>query len=127
MRLIDIALVRMRQPASVAAVGLVVLLLSATASLAVRAAEPAQQTFATPEEAAAALAAAWSHEEKEELLKIFGTGGAKLIDSGDPVADDNARQLLAAEYNASHKIDHEGDAKAVLSIGREDFPCRSRW
>ena len=122
MRLIDIALIRMRWPVGIAAVGVAVLLLSATASLAVRAAEPAQQTFATPEEAAAALAAACGNEDKVQLLNILGPGAAKLISSGDQVADADARQRLAAEYNAGHKIDQEGDAKAVLSIGKDEFP-----
>lgn len=91
MRLIDIALTRMRRPAGIAAVGLGLLFLLATASLAVRAAEqPAPKTFASPHEAAAALAEAWGHEDKEALLKIFGPGAANLINSGDPIADDNA-------------------------------------
>src|SRR5271169_5627523 len=118
MRLTDIALIRMRQPARIAAVCLSVLLLSATAALAVGAAEPARQTFASPEQAAAALAAAWGHEDMVALMKIFGPGGAKLINSGDPVADQEAKQRLAAEYNASHKIENEGDDKAVLTIGK---------
>jgi hypothetical protein len=112
----------MRRPAVIAAVGLGALLLAATASPAVRAAGQAQQTFATPEQGAAALAAACGSDNKAELLKILGPGGAKLISSGDPVADANARQLLASEYNASHKIDFDGDSKAVLSIGKDDFP-----
>jgi hypothetical protein len=122
MRLIEIALIRMMRPTAIMAVGLGLLLLSATASVAARAAEPPQQTFSTPEQAAAALADAWGREDKAQLLKIFGAGGAKLISSGDPVADDNARRLLASEFNANHKIEYEGDGKAVLSIGKDDFP-----
>jgi hypothetical protein len=108
--------------AAIARAGLAVLLLSTTASVAVRAAEPAQQTFASPEEAAASLADAAGHGDKAALLKMFGADGVKLISSGDPVADDDARQRLAAEYAASHKIDYEGDDKAVVSIGKDDFP-----
>jgi hypothetical protein len=117
-----IALIPMMRTAAIARVCLGVLLLPATAPVAVRAAEPAQQTFPSPEAAAASLAEAAGHGDQAELLKIFGAGGAKLISSGDPVADDNARQRLAAEYAASHKIDYEGDDKAVLSIGKDDFP-----
>jgi hypothetical protein len=119
MRLIDIALVRMMRLAAISGVGLGVLLLSAAGPVAVRAAE---QTFSSPEQAAAALAEAWDHGDQSELLKIFGAGGAKLISSGDPVSDAEARQRLAAEYNASHKIENESDVKAVLSIGKDDFP-----
>jgi hypothetical protein len=116
------AFIRVPRLATVARAGLAALLLSTTASVAVRAAELAQQTFASPEDAAAALAEAAGHGDKAELLKIFGADGAKLLSSGDPIADDDARQRLAAEYAARHKIDYEGDRKAVLSIGKDDFP-----
>jgi hypothetical protein len=118
----DTALTPMMRLAAIIRVGLGVLLLSATVSGVARAAEPAQQTFASPEQAADALAEACGHGDMAELLKIFGAGGAKLVSSGDPVADDNARQRLASEYAASHRIDYEGDSKAVLSIGKDDFP-----
>jgi hypothetical protein len=117
---VDIAVIRMLRPVGIASVGLGVLLL--TAPVVARAAEPTQQTFASPEEAGASLADAAGHGDKAELLKIFGADGAKLISSGDPVADDDARQRLAAEYAASHKIVYEGPDKAVLSIGKDDFP-----
>jgi hypothetical protein len=122
MTLMDIALIRKLRIAAIARVGLGMVLLSAMASFAVRAAEPAQETFASPEEATAALAGAWDHRDMAELLKIFGVGGAKLISSGDPIADADAKQRLATEYKASHKIDYEGADKAVLSIGKDDFP-----
>jgi hypothetical protein len=72
MRLMGIACIRMMRPAGIAAAGLGMLLLSATASVAVR---TAQQPFSSPEQAVAALAEAWGHEDKAELLKIFGGGG----------------------------------------------------
>ncbi len=120
MRGIASAVIRMMRLAGIAAVGLGVALLSAT--VAVRAAEPAQQTFASPEQAAAALAEAWGQGDKAALMKIFGPGGAKLISSGDPVADAEAKRRLAAEYNAAHRIENESEGKAVLSIGKDDFP-----
>jgi len=122
MRLMDMDFGRRVRPAGIIVVGLGALLLSATVAVAVRAAEPAQQTFSSPEQAAAALAEACDHDDKAALLKIFGAGGAKLISSGDPVADGNARQRLASEYNVAHKIEYEADGKAVLSIGKDDFP-----
>lgn len=122
MRLIDVAAIGIRRRSGIAAVGLVILLLSATPSLALRAAQPGPRTFASPEQAAAALAEACSRGDQAELLKIFGTGAAKLISSGDPVADAHARQRLAAAYNASHKVEFQGDERAVLSVGTDDFP-----
>jgi hypothetical protein len=120
MRRIDSAVMRMMRLAGIAAAGLGVLLLLAT--VAVRAAEPAQQTFASPEQAAAALAEAWGQDDKAAMMKLFGSAGAKLISSGDPVADAEAKQRLAAEYNLAHRIENESDDKAVLSIGKGDFP-----
>jgi hypothetical protein len=122
MRRIEGGSIRTMRLTALTRAGLGVLLLSAMAPVAIRAAEPTQQTFASPEDAAASLAEAWAHEDQTELLKIFGPGGAKLISSGDPVADAEAKQRLAAEYNASHKIENESDTKAVLSIGKDDFP-----
>ena len=122
MRSSGVALMVMRRRSGIAAVGLCLLLLSATPSLALRAAQPGPRTFATPEQAAAALAEACSRGDKTELLKIFGPGAAKLVSSGDPVADANARQRLAAAYASSHKIEYQGDARAVLSVGTDDFP-----
>jgi len=122
MRPMDLTRRRMTPLIAITRVGLGALLLSAMAPAAVRAAEPAPQTFASPADAAAALAEAAGHGDAAELLKIFGAEGAKLISSGDPVADDNARQRLAAEYAVSHKIEYAGADKAVLSIGKDDFP-----
>ncbi len=55
-------------------------------------------------------------------MKIFGSGGGKLVRSGDPVADRNGRARFAAAYGEMHKIDPEGADKAVLLIGKEEWP-----
>ncbi len=44
------------------------------------------------------------------------------MSSGDPVADKDARAHFAARYDEAHKIEKEGDDKAVLVIGKEDYP-----
>ncbi len=81
-----------------------------------------QEVFATPEQAAETLAAAWRAGSKSELLKIFGPDGAKLVSSGDDVADQTAKARLAAEYDAQHKIESKGEQKAELVIGKDEFP-----
>lgn len=91
----------------------------ATASKARKA--PAQQTFATPEQAADALASAWRDNSKPALAKIFGAAGAKLVNSGDAVADRNVQARLAAAYDTQHRIVSLGADRALLVIGKNGF------
>jgi hypothetical protein len=44
------------------------------------------------------------------------------VSSGDEVADAATRQKFVAAYDAKHQIAMEGDNKAILVIGQEDFP-----
>jgi hypothetical protein len=81
-----------------------------------------QTTFATPAAAVDALIAANRHSATGELLAILGPAGAKLIRSGDPVADARGRARFLAAYDAAHRIESEGRDKAVLVVGKEDWP-----
>lgn len=85
-------------------------------------AERVQQSFASPEQAAGALFAANQANDKNELLRIFGSGGSKLVRSGDPVADRNGRARFVAAYSEMHKIEEEGADKAVLLVGKQEWP-----
>jgi len=82
----------------------------------------AQKTFASPEQAADALAAAWHSGDMAALLEIFGPAGEKLVSSGDPVAEKDAHERLAASYDKGHRIETESDTKAVLILGGEEWP-----
>lgn len=81
-----------------------------------------QQTFASPEQAGEALSAAWHHDSKKELLQIFGSAGWKLVDSGDPVAEQQARSRLAGAYDALHRIEYADYQTATLILGTDEFP-----
>jgi DUF2950 family protein len=81
----------------------------------------AQQSFKSPEEAAEVLAAAAKSTSAEAILKVLGAKSEDIIDSGDDVADAEARQRFLAAYQAKHSVNLEGD-KAVLVIGPDDFP-----
>ena len=87
-----------------------------------RAATTGQQTFASPEQAVTALAAAWHSGDTGELLAIFGPTGEKLISSNDPVAEKSARDRLAAAYDEAHRIEADGADKAVLILGKDEWP-----
>ncbi len=99
-----------------------VLSLTTVPLAAVHAAEAGQQAFVTPEQAADALAAAWRAGGRAELLRIFGPAGVKLVVSGDRVAEKAARTRLASEYEARHRVEYDGEQRAVLLIGADEFP-----
>jgi len=45
-----------------------------------------------------------------------------LIHSGDPVADRRGRALFLAAYDQAHKIELDSKDKAILIVGREEWP-----
>ena len=81
----------------------------------------AQRTFDSPEAAVTALVAAIKSDNPKALLAILGPEGKSLIDSGDRVADRNARQGFAASYEKAHRL-AGGGGKVVLHVGQDDFP-----
>ena len=89
-------------------------LLCATAS--------AQQAFKTPDEAASALADAAKSGDPKAIVTVLGPDGTDIVSSGDEVADAATRQKFLAAYDAKHQITMEGDSKAIMVIGTEDFP-----
>jgi Protein of unknown function (DUF2950) len=92
-------------------------LLCTAASVAV-----AQQAFKTPDEAAGALASAAKAGDMKALVAVLGPDGEDIVSSGDEVADAATRQKFIAAYDAKHQIAMEGDNKAMVVIGPEDFP-----
>ena len=82
----------------------------------------AQQAFKTPDEAASALVSAAKTGDRKAIVTVLGPDGNDIVSSGDEVADAAARQKFIAAYDAKHDIAMEGDNKAVMVIGQEDFP-----
>ena len=81
----------------------------------------AQQSFSNPDDAASALAAAVKSGVKQDMLKVLGADGEDIIDSGDDVADADARGKFVSAYDARHSVKVDGK-KATLIIGGDDFP-----
>jgi Protein of unknown function (DUF2950) len=81
----------------------------------------AQQAYPSPEDAAAALVAAVKTGTKTAILKVLGSDAEDIVESGDDVADAEARQRFLTGYDARHSIKAEGK-KATLILGSEDFP-----
>src|SRR3982074_2538566 len=81
----------------------------------------AQQSFPTPEDAAAALAAAVK-SGPGDILKVLGKAADDIVSSGDEVADADTRQRFTSMYDTRHSVKTEGNKKASLMLGPDDFP-----
>ncbi|MBR0779908.1 DUF2950 domain-containing protein [Bradyrhizobium iriomotense] len=81
----------------------------------------AQESYKTPEDAAAALAAA-AKSGPRDLLKVLGRAADDIVSSGDEVADADIRARFVSMYDAKHAIKAEGNKKATLLLGPDDFP-----
>lgn len=82
----------------------------------------AQQAFPSPEDAAAALAAAVKSGTNSAILKVLGNDAEDIVSSGDDVADADIRQRFLSMYDTKHAIKAEGNKKATLMLGPDDFP-----
>jgi hypothetical protein len=56
----------------------------------------AQQSYPTPEDAAAALAAAVKSGPDRAILKVLGSAAQDIVSSGDEVADFDIRQRFTS-------------------------------
>jgi len=92
----------------------IVLLTAATGSFA--------QEYKTPDEAVAALIGAAKAGDRPALIRVLGPGSDEVVSSGDEVADANGRKRVIEAYDTKHSVVMEGQDKAVLVIGNEDWP-----
>jgi hypothetical protein len=81
----------------------------------------AQPHFPTPEAAVDALIEAAGAEDRDAVLGILGPQGAALR-SGDPVADNLERKGFVAAAKEKTRIELDGDATAILNLGKDDWP-----
>ena len=81
-----------------------------------------QKTFASPDEAAAALVAAVKAGDAKAKLAILGSDAKPILESGDKVADKAAAARFISLYETQNKLEKSGDAKAVLAIGKDGWP-----
>lgn len=100
----------------------VVIFVVASALVAVPSIALAQQDYTTPQAAVDALVAAAKSSDQKAALVVFGHRGGGIISSGDKVGDETARARFVAFYDAKHVITMQGDNKAILVIGDNDYP-----
>jgi hypothetical protein len=82
----------------------------------------AQRTFDSPEAAAKALADAVRAQDANAVLAVVGPSSKSWISSGDPVADREAWKKFLAGYDKKNSIAKDGDTKAMLAVGDDDWP-----
>ena len=79
------------------------------------------QTFATPEEAVAALVQATSTKSGDTLRGIFGPAAAD-IQNPDRVQATNEFDTFTAALNTTNRLVHESATKCVLEVGTNLWP-----
>lgn len=81
----------------------------------------AARTFASPEEAVKALAAAANSADASKVVAFFGPEGQALLDSSDPTTARNNLQVFTVAMGEGWKLVDEGAAKTLV-IGNEEWP-----
>jgi Protein of unknown function (DUF2950) len=82
----------------------------------------AQEVFSSPAAAAAALVAAAKNDDMKALGSILGPEAKEVISSGDPVADNNARDTLVAKYNQMQRLAYDDQGRVILYVGADNWP-----
>src|SRR6266403_3718286 len=85
-------------------------------------AEPAQQVFATPKQAADALVQAAESYDLSTLERILGPESEALLSSEDPVRDKNTAAEFAAKARQKTEVDPTNAKRAVLLVGDDGWP-----
>jgi hypothetical protein len=81
-----------------------------------------QKTFRTPEDAVLALVEAAKAGDTQELLSLFGTGGQRVLFSGDPVMDQRNLELFLVAYTEHAALTKAGPGRRILNVGNEGWP-----
>jgi hypothetical protein len=82
----------------------------------------AQATFASPQQALDGLVAALRSGDTKAIENVLGPGSAKLISSGDPVADKDARERFIAAVGEGSKVDKHDNGNVFFEVGKDEWP-----
>jgi hypothetical protein len=81
-----------------------------------------QKVFSSPGDAAIALIKATDKDDLNELASILGSDAHEILYSGDPVADNNARDHFVAKYNQMHRLAYDDRDRVILYVGADNWP-----
>ena len=84
--------------------------------------EAGPKTFATPDDAGAALVAATKADDRNALLAIFGSNAADLIFSGDAAQDKQTAKNFTIAYQTMNRWHKQPDGGEVLVVGSDNNP-----
>jgi hypothetical protein len=82
----------------------------------------AQEQFKSAQDAVDALVNAAKARDSSGIIKVLGPDGRDIVSSGDEVADRTTREKFVAAYDTKHTVTPEGDEKAILVVGDDDWP-----
>lgn len=94
----------------------------AVAKQAKEAPEVVQKHYPSPEAAVDALVAAAKASDVKALTEVLGPDASDVVDSGDPVADENARKHFLESYEKKHALDSSREGEVVLTTGDDAWP-----
>jgi Protein of unknown function (DUF2950) len=80
------------------------------------------RVFRSPGSAAAALVEAARTDDLKEMTAILGSDAKEIVSSGDPVADNNAREEFTRRYDQMHRLAYDDQGRVILYIGSENWP-----
>jgi Protein of unknown function (DUF2950) len=92
------------------------------AATAIAAESSGQQLFPSGAAAAKALVAAAHADDMAALSSILGGDAKEILSSGDPVADNNARENFVAKYDEMHRLAYDDKGQVLLYLGAYNWP-----
>jgi hypothetical protein len=86
--------------------------------------QPAEKTFATPQEAAQALVDAAAKNDTPALMKLFGPQGTDIVQSGDTAEDTTSRANFVRRVHERMNVSVEpsNPGRATLIAGNDNWP-----
>ena len=82
----------------------------------------AQKHFPSADDAGRALADSLRSGDTKAILEVLGPDGERLIASGDPVEDAEARERFVKNYDEAHSLVNTSDTVATLQVGSSNWP-----
>jgi hypothetical protein len=80
-----------------------------------------QATYESPDAAATAFVTALQKQDSRALQVVFGPEVEEMLDSGDPVVDQQRRTKFIAAYKESHELQWQDNA-VILCVGEDKWP-----
>jgi hypothetical protein len=120
MKLIREAIAPMNADSMMSGLRRLALLLCLALPLAGTAAE--QRTFATPEAAVDALAAALLANDEAALVALFGEKYRGIVGTGEPAVDADRRARIASALRTYRVLEELGSDRRLLLIGEQAWP-----